>query len=323
MSRAVQVLPPAFVERFRAIYPGRDGEQGLAAFEKARLPSFRVNTLKTTTRALRLRLESQGFKLEAFPYPPGCFLLKNRRQRDLEETESYRSGELYMQNPSSMVPPHLLSPAPGMSVLDMAAAPGGKTSQMAALMENTGVLTAFEENPVRAEKLKANLKRQGVTFARVEVGDGAVLAKKAPEAYDRVLLDAPCSAEGRFQTGDHASFGYWKEETPSKCAKLQRRLFRAAFEALKPGGVLSYSTCAIAPEENEGVLDWAMEHFEGRLEICPLRAPIANARPGISAWRGKRFQEGVSGALRFIPTQVFEGFFCAILRKRAHPRSGA
>ena len=315
MSHAAKTLPPAFVERIRLLYPGRDAELVLASFEKERPTAFRPNLLKTDAHSLRRELEGQGFKLESIPYPPGCFLLRNKRQRDLEETKSYLSGELYVQNPSSMIPPHLLAPQPGESVLDLAAAPGGKTTQMAGMMNVTGVLVAVEENPIRAEKLKANLLRQGATHVRVEVGDGAIFGRGNPKAFDRVLLDAPCSAEGRFQSAEPSSYKYWKESTPQQCAKLQRRLFKGALESLKSGGFLLYSTCAVSPEENEGVVDWALHEFPGVLETVPLALPLLNVRGGLKAWGSVVYDPTVGRSIRVLPANNFEGFFATLIRK--------
>ena len=317
VKKASAVLPPEFVARVREIYPGRDGEAALAAFEKPRGTTLRPNRLKTDARTLRRRLEEAGFKLENLPYPPDAFLLRNRRQRDLEETAAYSDGELYLQNPSSMVPPHLLAPTPGMAVLDLAAAPGGKTTQLASMLGGEGRLVACEENPVRAEKLRATLRRQGATFVEVQEGDGAVLARRMPEAFDRVLLDAPCSAEGRFDSGEPSSYRYWKEDVPAKAARLQRRLFKGAFEALKPGGMLVYSTCAVSPEENEGMVAWALAQYAGRLIVLPSTAPTSNARPGLRFWRGNAFPADTSKSMRLLPTQVFEGFYVCLFRKTA------
>jgi 16S rRNA (cytosine1407-C5)-methyltransferase len=315
MSHAAKTLPPAFVERIRLLYPDRDAELVLASFEKERPTAFRPNLLKTDARSLRRVMEEQGFKLETLPYPPGCFLLRNKRQRDLEDTKSYLSGDLYVQNPSSMIPPHLLAPQPGERILDLAAAPGGKTTQMAGMMAGSGELVAVEENPIRAEKLKANLIRQGASWVRVEVGDGALFGRRNPGAFDRVLLDAPCSAEGRFQSSEPSSFKYWKESTPQQCAKLQRRLFKGAVEALKPGGLLLYSTCAISPEENEGVVDWALKDFAGALETQSLSLPLLNVRSGLKRWGSMDFDSTVGRTLRVLPTSNFEGFFAALFRK--------
>jgi 16S rRNA (cytosine1407-C5)-methyltransferase len=214
-----------------------------------------------------------------------------------------------------MIPPYLLAPRPNDHVLDLAAAPGGKTTQMACMMERSGVLVAVEENPVRAEKLKANLQRQGAKDVEVEVEDWALYGRRNPNAFDRVLLDAPCSAEGRFQTTEPSSYKYWKENTPQQCSKLQRRLFKGAFEALKPGGLMLYSTCAISPEENEGVVDWALREYPGILETLPLNLPIQNLRRGLNVWGSVVFDPGVGRTLRVLPNPQFEGFFAALFRK--------
>jgi 16S rRNA (cytosine1407-C5)-methyltransferase len=183
-------------------------------------------------------------------------------------------------------------------------------------MGGKGSLAAVEENPIRAEKLKANLARQGARFVQVEVADGAVWARKHPETFDRVLLDAPCSAEGRFQSEEPSSFKYWREDTPAKCAKLQRRLFKGAFEALKVGGHLLYSTCAISPEENEVLADWALKEYPGKLEILPVAVSVPNVRGALNAWGSQTFHTTVGRGVRILPTNVFEGFFAVLFRKK-------
>jgi 16S rRNA (cytosine1407-C5)-methyltransferase len=179
----------------------------------------------------------------------------------------------------------VLNPQPGEKVLDLTAAPGSKTTQLSCLMKNEGQITANDENPIRLEKMKANLELQEASnVALLPPGDGGMVWKNRFEAFDRVLLDAPCSSEGRFQLEEPSTFGYWKNDTNRRMAKDQRRLFKSAFLSLKPGGTMVYSTCTFAPEENEMVLNWALETYGDALAIEDITTTLPLHIWGLSAW---------------------------------------
>ena len=201
--------------------------------------------------------------------------------------------------------------------MDLTAAPGSKTTQLSALMRNQGSITANDNNPIRVEKLKANVERQGCLNVEVlPAGDGGLLWKNHPEAFDKVLLDAPCSSEGRFLTSEPATYGYWKEDTNRKLAKDQRRLLKSALKALKPQGTLVYSTCTFAPEENEGVLQWALKLFPGIWNFCPSRRPFPIGCGGLTAWDGKNLDPSIRNSVRVLPDGAMEGFFVSLIRKK-------
>jgi 16S rRNA (cytosine1407-C5)-methyltransferase len=316
MKKAQHHFPPLFLDKLSRIVPSNQWDKVLKTFSNSKPPTFRVNTLKTSVGSVRERLGSSGFKLESVQWYRDAFILRNKRQRDLEETEVYSQGEIYVQNLSSMIPPLVLDPQPGEAVLDLTAAPGSKTTQMACLMKGEGNITANDNNPVRLSKLAANVERQGASnVTLLPAGDGGLVWKDRFEAFDRVLLDAPCSAEGRFLLEEPSTYRFWKEDTNRKMAKDQRRLFKSAFLALKPGGTLVYSTCTFAPEENEQVLDWALQTFLGALEIEALSFPAPTSLPGLAAWDGVSFHPSVARSLRLLPTPEREGFFTARLRK--------
>jgi 16S rRNA (cytosine1407-C5)-methyltransferase len=234
----------------------------------------------------------------------------------LEKTVVYEKGGIYVQGLSSMVPALILGPQPMEKVLDLAAAPGSKTTQIACLMKNQGVLTANDENPIRLGKLKANLERQGVTNVELlPPGDGGLVWKNRWEAFDRVLLDAPCSSEGRFQTDIPSSYGYWKEDTNRKMAKLQRRLFKSAFLSLKVGGTMVYSTCTFSPEENEGVLQWALETYGEALVVENISVSLPLHTQGLGEWGDMKFDSRVVQSVRILPTPDVEGFFAVKIKK--------
>ncbi len=309
-------LPEAFLEKLRRLIPANQWDKVLKTFSMERPATFRVNSLKTFPSSLKERLEPQGFKIENVPWYKEAFLLRKGKQKDLEKTDLYLKGEIYVQGLSSMIPPLVLSPQPGERVLDLTAAPGSKTTQLATLMKNQGHILANDNNPIRLEKLKANADTQGASSVEtLPAGDGGLVWKDNFEKFDRVLLDAPCSSEGRFQLDTPSSYGYWKEDTNRKMAKDQRRLFKSAFLSLKPGGTMVYSTCTFAPEENEMVLNWALETYGDALRMEEVSQALPSHTRGLSAWGDLKFDPAVVKSIRVLPTPDIEGFFVARLTK--------
>ena len=222
MRSEVQRLPAEFLERLRKIIPPQKWDEIANTFTEPRPTTFRVNTLKvgaTHASPLQEKLEHLGFRLEKVSWYADAFILKSGRLRDLQETKFYKNGEIYVQNLSSMLPPLVLDPQPGERVLDLTAAPGSKTTQIACLMKGEGEILANDNNQIRFFKLKANLELQvGARSPRPEGGEtpplqiqmmmrpGELFGRDFPESFDRILLDAPCSAEGRFLTTEPASY---------------------------------------------------------------------------------------------------------------------
>jgi tRNA (cytosine49-C5)-methyltransferase len=316
MSKTQRHLPDAFLEKLKRIIPVNQWDKVIKTFAVERPTTFRVNTLKTTGASVKEQLEGAGLKIENLPWYKDAFILRKGRQRDLEDTDLYEKGGIYVQGLSSMIPPLALAPQPGEKVLDLTAAPGSKTTELACLMKNGGSITANDNNPVRLQKLKANLKTQGAgNVSLLEAGDGSLVWKKHMEEFDKVLLDAPCSSEGRFQLEEPATYSYWKEDTNRKMAKDQRRLFKSAVLSLKPGGTLVYSTCTFAPEENEGVLQWALETYGDALALEDISIPLPLHTRGLPAWGDLKFDPAVVKSVRVLPTTDVEGFFVAKLKK--------
>ena len=212
-----------------------------------------------------------------------------------------------------MIPPLVLAAKPGSKVLDLTAAPGSKTTQLAALMQNQGFILANEINAIRAERLKFNIEKQGVTIAEVRVGDGKRLEETYEEYFDSVLLDAPCSGEGLFLASEPKTYRFWSARKVRELAAEQKKLLRTALWALKPGGTLVYSTCTLAREENEAVLDWAFERYGPALKAEPITLQIPGAEPGLATEKSGQAQS--RNYLRIYPSTLMEGFFVAKLRK--------
>lgn len=317
MNKTKLELPQKFIEKLQKIVPVNQWDKVLKTFATERPTTFRVNTLKAKPSSLKERLEPQGFKVENVTWTKEAFILRKGKQKDLEKTDLYTKGEIYVQGLSSMIPPLVLTPQLSETVLDLAAAPGSKTTQLAAFMGNQGLVLANDNNPIRVEKLKANLALQGATAARVlSPGDGGLVWRENFEKMDRVLLDAPCSSEARFQIEEPSTYGYWKEDTNRKMAKEQRRLFKSGFLSLKPGGIMVYSTCTFSPEENEMVLDWALQTYGGAMELVEIGIPLPAHTRGLIAWGDQQFNPAITRAIRILPTTDIEGFFVAKLQKK-------
>lgn len=204
-------------------------------------------------------------------------------------------------------------------VLDMCAAPGSKTTQLAAVMQGNGEVVALDSSRQRLYMLKSNLEQHHVTNVFPQLGNGTHIWRKYGPMFDVVLLDAPCSGEGRFSTKDPNSYADWSVKKIERVASEQRRLMFAAVMCLKQDGLLVYSTCTFAPEENEAIVQFALEKFDGALEVCfiDLHKQLPDVFvPGVAAWNGASFTEDISRAVRVKPNETWEGFFVCVLRRK-------
>ena len=188
------------------------------------------------------------------------------------------------------------------------------------MMQNQGVLSAVEPVKGRFFKLKANLERAGVDFAKCYMMDGRAVGMKTPERFDRILLDAPCSSEARFKFNDPESWSHWNTRKIKESAKKQKRLILSAFHALKEGGELVYCTFSFAPEENEKVVASLLKRYDERMVLEPITLPMNNTTPGLTQWQGKVLPESLSYSLRILPDHVFDGFYLCRIRKTSTTR---
>lgn len=329
-------LPEGFAERLDEMVGPSLATQLRATFV-ARPTTLRLNRIKTPVALdqwgkvqpdqLPNHLQQDGFKLERVTWFPGAYILRSKTKRELTETAPYLEGKVYLQSLASMVPPLVLDPQPGEKVLDLTAAPGSKTSQMAAMMGRKGELIANDNNKVRFFKLKHNMELLGVgdgvaknntpewNFV-LRLEHGADVCREYPNYFDKILLDAPCSAEARFVEGDPRTFGYWSERKIKEMAFKQRSLLFAAWGALKPGGTLVYSTCTFAPEENEVQIARLMERYTD-VSVETIEVPLPSALPFLKTWKGKELPAELKKTVRIFPTREIEGFYIAKLKKCA------
>ena len=198
MGEARRRLPREFITRVDTTFPQHVAERILRGMGARRPATLRVNTLRYDASALLRFFRENAVKHQRVPWYPDAFVLTEVTERDVEKWQPYAEGRIYLQSLSSMIPALALDPRPGENILDIAAAPGSKTIQMAALMRNEGRILANELSGVRAERLSYNVRRQGCGIVEVKVGRGEKIGDEMPESFDRVLLDVPCSGEGRF-----------------------------------------------------------------------------------------------------------------------------
>jgi 16S rRNA (cytosine1407-C5)-methyltransferase len=314
MDNDLNNLPEKFLERLRKLFSEKDLQQVLQAIQTKPLPSFRTNLLKVSTPELEKKLQNQGFIIEQVPWYQDAFMLKNKSTRELTETKEYKNGEIYIQNLSSMIPAIVLDPKPDELVLDITAAPGSKTTQIAALMQNQGKIVANDLSRPRLYKLNANLKMYGVTNTIVANLPGQTIWKKYPEYFDKSLVDVPCSMEGRIRLDNPETYEDWSMRKIKELEVKQKYLLRSAISATKIGGVIVYSTCTLAPEENEGVIDWILKKEGDAIEVEKIEISNLILQPGLTRWN-KDFHPQTSLTSRIFPTDKMEGFFIAKIRK--------
>lgn len=315
VGQVTKALPDDFVKKVYQLFTPGQADQILQAYAAERPVTMRVNTLKTTIQEVMSTLKEHSIKFDRVLWFEQALVVKNATEQDIEQLDIYKQGHVYLQSLSSMIPPLLLKPTPGDAVLDLTAAPGGKTTQLACMMDNSGEILAVEKNKIRFERMVFNLNLQGVVIAQTLNVLGESVGKNAASYFDRVLLDAPCSGEGVFNITYAGSYRHWSPKFVRKCANTQKRLFASAFEALKPKGFLVYSTCTLSPEENELLVQWALEEYQGRIEVLPSRLPKLPFIPAFAEFDGQELSPEVRKAIRIVPSQLMEGFFCCRFQK--------
>ena len=272
---------------------------------RARRTTLRANALKATPEAVASCLDEAGVAYERVAWYPDAFVLApGVRPSDIWGLPLYEQGGLYLQSLSSMLPALVLDPWPGLDVLDMCAAPGGKTTQMAALTGCRAHITACEMHMPRAERLRFNLERQGATGVNVMQVD----ARRLDDffRFDQILLDAPCSGSGTLDEADPKVARRFTPQLVSKSQSSQKALLKKALGLLKPGGVLVYSTCSVLGGENEQVVRQALAAAskQGSYEVRPVCA--FEGAPNLPL-----LPCALDGAVCLRPTEFFEGFFMA------------
>jgi 16S rRNA C967 or C1407 C5-methylase (RsmB/RsmF family) len=307
--------PDEFTQRLRQILPETSFDTVARNLSTRRQLSFRVNTLVAAVEAVINALREDGIDPQPVAWCDHAFFVDEQSRARLTRSPPAVEGAIYVQNLSSILATLILDPRPGESVLDLASAPGGKAAHMAARMNNQGRLSVVEPIRKRMFVLAANLRKAGVTIAKTYLMDGRKVGGKTPGRFDRVLLDAPCSGEARFDAGDPSTWEFWSLRKIAEQARKQVGLIQSAFEALRPGGRMLYCTCSFAPEENEAIVDSLLKKFPHSASLVPASLPVVNVQPGLTAFDGEIFDESLRLTQRILPNGAHEAFFMALIGK--------
>ena len=293
-----QFLPGLLEEQYGAAL----AETIIQGFSVRRRVTLRANTLKTSIDEVRTALNAAGILFRAVPWYPDALVLEDADENAVRALPLYDEGKIYLQSLSSMLPPLVLEPRPGADILDMAAAPGGKTTQMAALSNNRAHITACEMNPIRAKRLQYNIEKQGASCVYLMQKDARTLDDFF--AFDQILLDAPCSGSGVLDLRDERLLASFTHKLIDKSVKAQRALLKKAIRLLKKGQEMVYSTCSVLACENEDIIASALSG--GGVELIPIASDRWQELPQLPVQ--------LEGTLCVAPDELFEGFFLAKLR---------
>lgn len=296
-------LPKEFVDNLYTMFSPGVVDNIFRGISEKRYTTLRVNTLKYNIQDLMRYFKEINIKFERVLWYKDALVVKNANEKEIQKLEIYQKGYIYIQSLSSMVPPIVLNPKEGENVLDLTAAPGSKTTQMAALMNGKGYILANELDKLRYEKLKYNVNSQGADIVEVVNGHGEKIGEQYQEKFDKVLLDTPCSGEGRFSIYNVQSYKTWSTKTVNDLTKMQRKLFKSAYNSLKQNGTLVYSTCTLNKEENEYILDWALNNFN--VKLVPIGIEIKDSIPAFN----EGLDKSINKAIRILPSKNMEGFF--------------
>ena len=297
-STANIVIKQKFKDRYEKLTDWEEFKKYSLSFLRR---CIRVNTLRASVKEVQQSIEAKDWKLEPIPWCKEGFWISHPERRDVGNLLEFHLGKIYVQEAASMIPPLILDPKPGDVVLDMCAAPGSKTTQMAAMMQDKGVLIANDYKGKRLQSLGINLQRCGITSSIVTLMHG----KRFKDfQFDKILVDAPCSGTGTIRKS-LKTLRIWNEGMIRKIAKEQINLLENAFLNLKPGGDLVYSTCSLEPEENEGVVHLLLQKFSE-----------AKTSPPLNKFKEVVFHPDIKNTLRIWPQDNdTQGFFVAKIIK--------
>ncbi len=272
---------------------------------------IRINTLKINEKEIIERLEKKGWVFNKISFVPNGYKVIEK-PNPIGKSLEHLLGYFYVQESASMIPPIVLNPEKHSIVLDIAAAPGSKTTSIAQIMKNTGIIVANEPEMNRLRVLRSNIQRMGVINTIITRMDGRSF-RKIPQKFNYVLLDAPCSASGTVRRNLHIP-KMWSLKAVEKLSKLQKQLILSSFDSLEQNGTLVYSTCSVTVEENEEVIDFLLEK-RGTAKIEKINLKLKKHEP-ILEWKENEFHKSIKNALRILPQDNdSEGFFvCKIKR---------
>ena len=292
------MIPEFLIKKLEQQYGKELTKKILEGYNNKRKSTLRINISKTTKESIIKILEKENIEYESVKWYEDALIINNIEK--VRNLDIYKNGEIYVQSLSSMIPPIVLEPK-NEKILDMAASPGGKTTEIYNLSNKQALITAVEKNKIRAEKLKYNITKQG-TQATILVEDATKLDEFF--RFDKILLDAPCSGSGTLNINDN-SINYFNENLIKNSVQTQKKLLEKAIQILKINHTMIYSTCSILYEENEQQLETLIK--QNKIEIIPIDEIQFNDIP--------KLPTKIKGTLCICPSNLYEGFYVARIRR--------
>ncbi len=294
-------IPDFFKQLLVTQYGEKLTDKIIQGYNKQRYTTFRINTLQSNNEEIENALKIENIEYKKVNWYKDAYIIKNIDEHKIKTLKIYEDGKIYMQSLSSMIPPIILNPQQGSDILDMTAAPGGKTTQIAAMTNNKANITACEMNKIRAEKLKYNIEKQKANVY-VMIQDARMIDNFF--AFDQILLDAPCSGSGTLNANEDFRKNF-TQKLIDKSNKAQIVLLRKAIEILKKNHEMIYSTCSILESENEKIIENLIK--EKKIEIVPIKDEWINNLPLLPT--------KIEGTICICPNEYYEGFFVAKIKK--------
>lgn len=318
-------LPQELVDRLNEIYT----KEEMKILEKwfsieSRKPCFRINTLKSNSKEVLEELKQNNLEAEKVSFLKNWYILLNWEEKNLWNLDIFKQWKIYLQSISSQLPVDFIDIKDFDKILDITAAPGGKTSQTSALLKNTWEVVANDNNQIRIDKLNFTLNRQWCKNVNVIKTDARLIADKNEENeedswyinyFDHIIADLPCSAEGKINLNKEKSYWYWNMWVVKRNFKLQKQILNSILPMLKEWWTLMYSTCTLAPEENEAVVHMILSLYPS-LEIQEINLDYENAKKWLSWFSKHVYRKDVTKSIRIIPNEQTEWFFIAKFKKK-------
>ncbi len=299
----------AFIERYSKLTDWEEFKKYSLSYLRR---CIRINTILGSVKEVKASIEKKGWILEPVPWSKDGFWISNPERKDVGNLFEHQIGKIYVQEAASMIPPLVLNPKPGDIVLDMCAAPGSKTTQIAAMMKNQGLIVANDYKGSRLSSLGINLQRSLLTNTIISLMHGKRFYQFK---FDKILVDAPCSGTGTLRKS-LKTITIWNAGMITKLAKHQKELLENAFNNLKEGGELVYSTCSLEPEEDEGVVHFLLEKYSNAEVVHVNLKGLKTSKP-VMEFAGVEYNKQVEHSLRIWPQDNdTEGFFVCKIRKK-------
>jgi 16S rRNA (cytosine1407-C5)-methyltransferase len=310
-----------FISRMASILQMSKGKVKHLFYQRART-TIRLNNLKQNPEhTYKVLAKTRGWKLQEIKKLEYTYFVNNRDKSEVADSEEYKDGKFYIQDLSSILSIYILDPKKDEDILDLAAAPGSKTTLISSLTDNQARIVANDIDQERIGRLNNVLHQFGAKNVKVTNKDGNKFGRIYPNHFDKVILDAPCSGEGRIYLAGRNPLRFWSIKMVNAMVKKQKKLIESAFEALSIGGTLVYSTCTLEPDENEGIVTHLLNKYDNarmeEIEFVKDLEPLLTDKitDGITKWSGNTYHQEVAKSIRMIPSPEMMGFYIAKITK--------